>query len=255
MRWSWRAFASDADWLSRLRNDCEKNFGVGPSVTLRYCRSQTMPTATETIVNSAKRKRHDTDSNLPVGHKTKARKTEKDVSQRPNVEEEILLLEGEITQSRKNYNKITILQDYCKKYQTRSKTSITAAIALCRVFCRLMALGSMSQSREMADNEKIIAQWLRAQCGSYTDTLLGILHGADPGMQSTALTLLMRVQKERSDNLNELFHDHGQNEGLFSRIIASVTSLNSMELIREEFVEKYVQPYDDVRYYTLACLK
>ncbi|KAI4246280.1 MAG: hypothetical protein L6R42_009939 [Xanthoria sp. 1 TBL-2021] len=214
-----------------------------------------MPTAIEATTGPAKRKRHDADFNPQVGHKSKTRKIEKDVSQRQNTEEEILLLEGEITQSRKHYNKITILLDYCKRYQTQSKTSIIAAVALCRVFCRLIAIGSMSQSRGMAENEKLIAHWLRVQCDSYRDTLLGILLDSNPGMQSTALTLLMRLQKEMSDNLDEPFHDHRRNEGGFCRIIASVTRSNSMELIREEFVEKYVQPYDDVRYYTLACLK
>lgn len=214
-----------------------------------------MPTAIEAIAKPAKRKRHDADLNPQVGHRSKTRKIEKDVSQRQNTEEEILLLEGEITQSRKHYNKITILLDYCKKYQTQSKTSITAAVALCRVFCRLIAIGSMSQPREMAENEKLIAQWLRAQCDSYRDSLLGILLDSNPGMQSTALTLLMRLQKEMSDNLDEPFHDQRRNEVGFCRIIASVTSSNSMELIREEFVKKYVQSYDDVRYYTLACLK
>ncbi|KAL8645182.1 MAG: hypothetical protein Q9226_007413, partial [Calogaya cf. arnoldii] len=213
-----------------------------------------MPTAIKATAKPAKRKRQDADLAAQVGHKSKTRKIQKDVSQRANVEEEVLLLEGEITQSRKHYNKIAILLGYCRKYESQSKTSIIAAVALCRVFCRLMAIGSMSQSREMAENERIIAKWLRAQYNSYQDTLLDVLLDSNLGMQSTALTLLMRLQKEMSDNLDEPFYDHHRNEGGFGRIVVGVTSSNAMELIREEFVNKYVQQYDDIRYSTLACL-
>ncbi|KAL8876619.1 MAG: hypothetical protein Q9198_005215 [Flavoplaca austrocitrina] len=212
-----------------------------------------MPAAVANIVKSVKRKRHGADSDPLVQNKT--RKTEKDVSQRENTEEEILLLEEKITHSRKNYNKITILQDYCKKHQTQSKTGITAAVALCRVFCRLLANGSMSQSREMRDNERMIAQWLRAQYESYNNILLEMLMDTNPGLQSTALTLLMRLQKEFVDNLDEPSHDHRRHEGNLRRVVAGIINSDSMELIREEFVKKYVQVYDDVRYFTFVCLK
>ena len=212
-----------------------------------------MPAAVANIGKSVKRKRHGADSDPLV--KSKTRKIEKDVPQRETTEEEILLLEGEITQSRKHYNKITILQDYCKKHQTQSNTSIIAAVALCRVFCRLMANGSMSQSRDMPNNERMIAQWLRGQYESYNSILLEILMDTDSGLQSTALTLLMRLQKEFADNLDEPSHDHRPHEGNLRRVVAVISNSDSMELIREEFVRKYVQVYDDVRYFTFACLK
>ncbi len=212
-----------------------------------------MPAAIANTGKSVKRTRDEADSDPLVNSKT--RKIEKDVSQKGNTEEEILLLEGEITQSRKKYNKITILQDYCKNHRTQSKTSIIAAVALCRVFCRLMANGSMSQSREMPDNERMIAQWLRAQYELYNNILLELLMDTNPGLQSTALTLLMRLQKEFADNLDEPSHDHRRHEGNLRRIVAGITKPNSMALIREEFVRKYVQVYVDVRYFTFACLK
>ncbi|KAI4278704.1 MAG: hypothetical protein LQ337_000813 [Flavoplaca oasis] len=211
-----------------------------------------MPAAVANIGRSVKRKRFGANSDPLV--KTKTRKIEKDVSRRENTEEEILLLEGEITQSRKHYNKITILQDYCKTHQTQGKTSIIAAVALCRVFCRLMANRSMSQSREMPDNERMIAQWLRAQYESYNNILLEMLMDTNSGLQSTALTLLMRLQKEFADNLDEPSHDHRRHEGNLRRVVGGITKSDSMELIREEFVRKYAQVYDDVRYFTFACL-
>ncbi|KAL8860126.1 MAG: hypothetical protein Q9178_003390 [Gyalolechia marmorata] len=211
-----------------------------------------MPAAIETPVKPTKRKRQDARSGLDP--KTKSRKIEREVSQRANVEEEILLLEGEITQSRKNYNKITILLNYCKQYRNQSKLSMAAAVSLCRVFCRLAANGSMSPPRDAPENENIIARWLRIQCDSYRNTLQTILQGSDPGMQSTALTLLMRLLKEECSGLEESQNKHGRNRVEYRRVIASITSLNVGESVREEFVTKYVQPFDDVRYYTLLCL-
>ncbi|KAL9014752.1 MAG: hypothetical protein Q9180_008926, partial [Flavoplaca navasiana] len=117
-----------------------------------------------------------------------------------------------------------------------------------------MVNGSMSQSREMPDNERTIAQWLRAQHESYNNILLEMLMDTNPGMQSTALTLLMRLQKEFADNLEEPSHDHRRHEGNLRRAVARITNSDSMELIREEFVRQYVQVYDDVRYFTFACL-
>ncbi len=212
-----------------------------------------MPAAIDLPVKPKKRKRRDAGSGLDP--KTKSRKVEKGVSQRANVEEEILLLEGEITQSRKNYNKITILLDFCKQHRNQSKPSIAAAVALCRVFCRLAANGSISPPRDAPENENIIARWLRTQCDSYRDTLKTILQGSNPGMQSTALTLLMRLLKEECSGLGESQNQHGRNRVEYRKVIASITSLNVGESVREEFVTKYVQPFDDVRYYTLLCLK
>ncbi|KAL8662585.1 MAG: hypothetical protein Q9168_008233 [Polycauliona sp. 1 TL-2023] len=217
-----------------------------------------MPTAVETVAKArkpAKRKRNDGEVNEEVvGQKSKTRRIEKDVSTRANIEEEILLLEGEITQSRKHYNKITTLLDHCKKYQSQSKTSITAAVSLCRVFCRLMANGSMSTSRDAPENERIIAQWLRAQYDIYTDSLMDILHHCSPGMQSTALTLLMRLLKGSPDGLDGTAQNHSREENSLRKMIKIITSSNSMELIRQEFVEIYAQSYDDLRYYTLSSL-
>ncbi|KAL8772335.1 MAG: hypothetical protein Q9209_002547 [Squamulea sp. 1 TL-2023] len=211
-----------------------------------------MPAVVDTTLNPARRKRQATESGLHS--KKKSRKVEGDVSRSANVEEEILLLEGEITQSRKHYNKIAILLDYCKKYRTQGKISITAAVALCRVFLRLMALGSMIHHRDAPDTESIVVRWLQTQLISYKDTLQTILQGPNPGMQSTALTLLMRLLKAESCSFEDTHTKYSRNTVSYYRLLESITSSNSQESAREEFVRKYVQPYDDVRHYTIVSL-
>ncbi|KAL8790826.1 MAG: hypothetical protein Q9213_000450 [Squamulea squamosa] len=214
-----------------------------------------MPAAVDTTANPAnpaKRKRKATEPGLRS--KKKSRKVEKDVLCNANVEEEILRLEGEIMQSRKHYNKITTLLDYCTKYRTQGKISITAAVSLCRVFLRLIALGSMIHHREAPETEAIVVRWLQSQFNSYKNTLHTILQEPNPGMQSTALTLLMRLLKEESCSSEDIHIRCSRNTINYQRLLASITSSNSQESAREEFVRKYVQPYDDIRHYTIISL-
>ncbi|KAL8733982.1 MAG: hypothetical protein Q9166_001743 [cf. Caloplaca sp. 2 TL-2023] len=200
-----------------------------------------------------KRKRQVAQPGSKVDHRTKVRKIDRASPDEASVEGEILLLEGDILKSRKHYNKIPTLVQYCKDPK-HEKRCITAVVALCRVFCRLMAMGSMSKPREASESEVLIVQWLRSQYDRYNDELIFITMCPNTGMQSLALTLLMRLLKAQSDSLDRPFDNSHRNGGVFHKIIASITSGNSVELIRQEFVKKYAQPYDDVRYYTLACL-
>ena len=64
--------------------------------------------------------------------------------------------------------------------------------------------------------------------------------------QSTALTLLMRLIKTEGTRQSS----PSMTEGLFAKVIEMLLVSEHAEAIREEFVEKYVKVYDDVRYYT-----
>ncbi|KAL9009484.1 MAG: hypothetical protein Q9173_005484 [Seirophora scorigena] len=183
----------------------------------------------------------------------KARKTEKSASRSAILGEEILLLESQILESRRHYNKITTLLAYCQDDAAQGKKSLTAAVALCRVFCRLMAMGNMSKPRQASENETMIVQWLRSQLESYKETLLDLLAAPDPGMQSTALTLLMRLLKEESESLH-LAPENNWRDGTFASLVSKIAGSDVTDVIREEFVEKYLKSYDDVRYYGFICL-
>ncbi|KAL8735869.1 MAG: hypothetical protein Q9181_002647 [Wetmoreana brouardii] len=200
-----------------------------------------------------KRKRTDNDPEAVPNSKGKTRKIEDDASA-PKIEQEILLLEEQILRSRKHYNSIPTLLGYCREHDGGArKESITAAVALCRIFCRLMAAGSMSKPRDAPQSEVTIIQWLRGQIVLYKETLLSFLSKTDLSVQSTALTLLMRLLKGESESL-QLNSDDVWRKGAFPSLVSKIIDSGTPEAVRDEFVEKYIQPYNDVRFYALAGL-
>lgn len=213
-----------------------------------------MPGATPEAGVTKKRKRPNPEVGPSDKRNGKRGRTEKDAPHAGGSDEEILLLEGQILQSRKHYNGIATLLRYCQDRDGQEKRSITAAVALCRIFCHLLAAGNLSKPQEALENEITIVQWLRAQLESYRGMLLGLFSAADPAMQSTALTLLMRLLKGESESLNQNSDDSWR-IGAFPSLVLRVVSTSTADSIREEFVEKYLQPYDDVRYYAFAALK
>lgn len=212
-----------------------------------------MPGTVSKAAATKKRKRQDLGTAPDVTRNGKTRRTEKSAPCSTGVEEEVLLLESQILESRRHYNKITTLLSYCHDH-VQEKRSITAAVALCRIFCRLMAMGTMSKPKHAPENEIIIAQWLQSQLGAYKEAVLDLFVAADPSMQSTALTLLMRLLKEESASLN-LTPEGNWRDGTFANLVSKIVGSRTVDVVREEFVEKYMQPYDDVRYFAFVCLR
>ncbi len=209
-----------------------------------------MPGLTSEAVAARKRKRQDQDLDPHITRGAKTRKTAKSISESAEVEDEVLLLERQILESREHFNKIVTLLGYCHD-RVHGKRSVTATVALCRIFCRLLALGSMSQVNQVAENEVLIVQWLQSQLRSYKEALLGLVTAANPGMQTTAVTLLMRILKEESESPNA----HAENtwrDGTFASLVSRLAGNGVADAVREEFVVKYLKPHPDIRYYTFV---
>ena len=130
---------------------------------------------------------------------------------------------------------------------------VVAAVALFRVFCRLMAGGKLNKLTESPANEATIVQWLRERLHDFETGLLRMLGNENIGKQSTALTVIMRLVKEKVPHLNQS-EDAVWQKGLFGQLVQTLIEKDVAEETRAEFVEKYVQKFDDVRYYTFACL-
>ena len=171
----------------------------------------------------------------------------------PDIQSEILLLENGILESRKNYNRITTLLEYMKAGDASDERDAVAAVALFRVFCRLMAAGSLTKTGDASGAEDIIVQWLKERLEDFEKALLRMFLSKDPAHQSTALTLLMRLVKEKAKQ-SVLAEDTTWRTGLFASIVQFLVSGINDEPAIEEFVEKYVEEYDDVRYHTFARL-
>lgn len=96
---------------------------------------------------------------------------------------QILELEDQVSQSRKHYNNIATLITMLNVDEPDQQPNMLAAVSLCRVFSRLIALGNLSDSSRAAENEKIIVAWLKERYQVYQKALLAILREADPSSQ------------------------------------------------------------------------
>lgn len=196
------------------------------------------------------------------GLKRKRKVTKDDVKKRVRADEsgsddedvhsQILLLEAEILESKKNYNNIVKLINIAKDHESDTESAIFASVALCRVFIRLLAAGSLTLQRGASDKEAIVIQWLKDQLSEYKAILVTLV--SDQDLASTALTLAMKVLKAEGEqlNANKDFYVFPK-EFLEHIVLALVKSKNSDA--REEFVEKYVDEYDDVRFFTHQAAK
>ncbi|PHH67169.1 hypothetical protein CDD81_2938 [Ophiocordyceps australis] len=162
---------------------------------------------------------------------------------------QILLLEQGILESKKNYNDISVLLKTA--HNRGSAESLLATVALCRVFIRLVAQGSLASKKGQKENENIVATWLREKLQQYKELLLGLL--ADQELAVTVLTLCMRIVKaeaERSCERNEYTFPFA----FLQEIVGAIIRCNDNG-IRRAYVEEYAEQFDDIRYYTFKSIK
>ena len=170
-----------------------------------------------------------------------------------DIHSEVLLLENGILESRKNYNSIASLLVYMRPQDSLDGRDAVAAVALYRVFYRLMIVGSLLKNEDISTAENTIVQWLRERLQEYEEALLCLLQSADPTKQTMALALLMRLVKEKAAHLDSS-EDVVWRRGIFPRIVQELVASTYGAPALDEFIEKYVTEYDDVRYYTFAFI-
>ncbi|KAK7969041.1 nucleolar complex protein [Apiospora saccharicola] len=179
----------------------------------------------------------------------KRAKSESGSDEDDNAQAEILLLESAILESKKNYNNITRLLDLARNKKD-GESSVIAMVALTRVFLRLLAQGSMTKKADQSEKETIVIQWLKDRLVDYETVLVEAL--AEEETATTALTLAMRVLKGEGqcrDNKEE----YSFPEPFLKDIVHAIIYDGSEEL-REEFCEKYLGEYCDVRYYAFKAM-
>ena len=164
-----------------------------------------------------------------------------------------LQLEENILQSRSNYNSIHTLLKFLQDSDEAKNEDAIAAVALCRVFSRLLGGGTLRKPGENSSSEATIAQWLREKLRDYEQALLRMLKNENTGKQIIALTIVLQLVKEKAAHLYQSEDATWQN-GLFGQLVQTLLEEEVAEQTRAEFVEKFAEPYDDVRYYTFACL-
>lgn len=203
-----------------------------------------MPYLTNGPEAGKKRKRVVTDRSSGKSLKTKASKID-DTLKSEGPKARIKRLEAEITESRKHYNNIVELLSIAERSWSKRESHLAAAVALCRVFCRLHTSGSLRKSNTSTDAEATITQWLLERYNEYCDILIAAVHGEDETSQSTAVTLVMTLAKEEGD--------YAWRHGLFIRLMRTLLTAEGVDTAGEKFVEEFFQPYSDVQVYTFLA--
>ena len=203
-----------------------------------------MPGVTGDSASAVKRKRASSD-NRPS-------KRARSESSEEDVQAQILLLESEIFEAKKNYNNVARLIKILRDENEDPESSVVAAISLCRVFVRLMASGDMARKQASSEKDVVVIKWLKERYSEYKSALLLLL--GEEGLESTALTLCMRLLKSEGEHLL-----HGQDysfpTSFLTEIVQVILGPDSSEAIRAEFGAKYVEEYDDIRFYTFKAVK
>jgi U3 small nucleolar RNA-associated protein 19 len=227
------------------------NYRVGSffSDGLQPCHFRTapfksMPSTIDGSGKSAKRKRKTSD--------TKPLKRAQSESSEEDAQAQILMLETEIFESKKNYNNITALIKLLRDDGEDADNSIVAAISLCRVFTRLMVSGEMTKREEATEKEAVVVKWLRERYSEYKTAILALL--GEEGISSTALTLCMRLLKTEGQHLRNS-KEYNFPTGILTDIVRVLLKPGPDRSTRKEFSEKFVEENDDVRFYTLEAVE
>jgi U3 small nucleolar RNA-associated protein 19 len=219
--------------ISALQTNISK-FDIEPS----------MPSIIGNSGQSAKRKRKTSEP--------RPSKRARSESSEEDVQAQILLLETEIFESKKNYNNITALIKLLRDDSEGADGSVVASISLCRVFTRLMVSGEMAKPHGATEKEVVVAKWLKERYSEYKAAILVLL--AEESISLTALTLCMRLLKTEGQ------HFYNSKEYNFpTRFLVDIIRVllrhGSDGSARKEFSEKYVKEYDDIRFYTLEAVE
>ena len=130
---------------------------------------------------------------------------------------------------------------------------IAAGVALCRVFCQLMASGSMTVTKESSEKDLVVIKWLLDRLHECHTSFLGWLKLNDAQCPATALTLLMRLIREEGKHLHQAGFDL-TSKGVLPQLITVLVNESPSGPLYEEFAGKYLAEFDDIRYNALGCI-
>ena len=213
-----------------------------------------MPGIVSVAGEDRKRKRFREDEIKTNG--IKPRKAPRTLSSNDTTQADILLLEEQILDSREHYNNIVKLQDLINNGDKKSKSATLAAIALCRVFCRLISGEHLINRKNDTESDIQVVQWLKQRLRDYVESLTGWIGSPDAAKENTALTLLMRIVKEETSQESKRSEQAWRTEkSTFYTLVKALLETIDAEEARQAFVEKYVEEHDDVRFYTMLAIK
>ncbi|KAH7162898.1 CBF/Mak21 family-domain-containing protein [Dactylonectria estremocensis] len=200
-------------------------------------------------VASSERSKRKRPSNTEKPTKRRRSSASSNESEDPNAK--ILSMEQGILESRKNYNDITVLLSTMDEFRSDNPEGMLAAVALCRIFVRLLAQGALIAKKTLSQKDLVVANWLKEQFGEYKSKLVTILK--DEELALTALTLCMRTLKAEGEFINDL-EEYTFPRAFIRDIVSTVLLADNEELVTA-YIEEYAEQFDDIRYYTFNSIK
>ncbi|KUI66981.1 hypothetical protein VM1G_01297 [Cytospora mali] len=174
-----------------------------------------------------------------------------DENQDPEVA--ILLLETATLESKKNYNNITTLIQIARRQDADEEQALLAIVALCRVFIRLLAAGGLLRKKNLPEKEVILVHWLRDRLADYHAIILSLFSQEEQAMM--ALTLSMRLLKAEGQYPQSDKEDYNFPKAFLRDIVGALCQPEVDEAVRKEFIEKFVDEFEDVRFYTFKAVQ
>jgi U3 small nucleolar RNA-associated protein 19 len=202
-----------------------------------------MPAAVNGV--AAKRKR------APTTESSRKRWRSESSSEDGNdAQERIFALEAAILESKKHYNNIATLLKILRSQDDKG-SALTAAVALCRVYIRLLAAGALRRTSDFSEKDLVVVQWLRGRYAEYKEVLAALL--GDDEAALTVLTLVMRLLKVESKGLET--NDYQFPKEFLLLTVRSLLQEGVDDKTKREYVEKFVNEFDDVRFYTFKSIR
>lgn len=213
-----------------------------------------MPGLIPDDVQNRKRKR--TAGGISNTHRVETLKAPKTSPAGESAQSQILLLEEQVLESREHYNNIVKLQKLVSNVQRKPKTAILAAVAICRIFCHFISGEKLVKRKDDSDADEQIVLWLKQRLRDYAESTIGWIGSPDATRESTALTLLMRIVKEETSQDSKRSEQAWRTErSTFYLVVRALLENTDAEGARQDFAEKFVEKYDDVRFYTMLAIK
>lgn len=155
-------------------------------------------------------------------------------------QDEINGIEDSILESRKNYNNILDLLSLTKKGNP------SAAVASCRVFCRLIAINELGSKHAKSGNDFTISEWLQDKLTKFESLLLKMLQSTNSVQQSTALSLWMQLTKQKAE-FSTSTNDLVLTGGNFTPLLQILTSNSGLDTARTMFINEFLSRYYDIQ--------
>jgi len=198
-----------------------------------------------------KRKRKEEESNVE-----KRAKVDDESNYQQGEEDEqakIVLLGKEILESKKNYNNITALIRLAEDFERGNvETAMLANVVLCRIFGNLLEAGGLTYKRSLSEKEAVRVEWLKARLADFKSILISLLL-RDDDLASTALTLAMKVLQAEGEHLQDK-EFYVFPKAFLEQIVRALIKTENTDA-PSEFLQKFVDEYDDIRYFTHQAIK